>query len=65
MKSQLAEIEGYPDFPLCLDVADVKSMIEEEELCRMKFGYKKMTDDVYEDFVNTYEFMWQEPERVK
>jgi len=42
--SELIEIEGYPDYPQCLEKIDLQNVILEEELCRLKFGYKKMSD---------------------
>ena len=52
IQKELIEIEGYPDYPECLHPDDIENMIKEEELCRTTFGYKKMTDQNYENFIN-------------
>ncbi len=54
---ELTEIEGYPDYPNCLEKKDLENVIQEEEMCRLDFGYKKMSDATYENFLNIREKM--------
>ena len=55
-------IEGYPDYPLCLEPRDISAMIKEERLCREKYGYKKYSERTFNEFLRIKRLMTEEPQ---
>ncbi len=60
--SELSEIEGLLPFPECLNKKDTDYWIEEEELCRNVFGYKKLFDETLNELYEHRENIKNDPD---